>query len=107
MAETILEEASRLVDGDRMEDYGHPLDDFAATAEYWTTWIHHKYGIEVPLEAEDIGWMMSLLKHSREGNKKKRDNKVDVVGYVRTVEKVEEERERRAMGAKGSSAARS
>lgn len=93
--ESVLEEAQRLIHGDRNEAYGHPLDDFSATAAYWKTWVHHKYGIDVEFEAHDVGMMMSLLKHSREGNSKKRDNKVDIAGYVGTVEMCEDEENRR------------
>ena len=33
--ETILQEAQRLVYGDRQADYGHPHDDYARTARMW------------------------------------------------------------------------
>jgi len=35
LRETILEEASRLVDGPRISDYGHPAEDFSRTALMW------------------------------------------------------------------------
>lgn len=97
---SVLEEAAALTGGDRHTDYGHPLDDFNCTAQLWTAWLRHKYdhvGWEVPsLQPEDVGWLMSLLKHSREANRRKRDNLVDVCGYVRTVEMCHEEEDRRA-----------
>lgn len=93
--ESILEEANRLVSTDRQADYGHPIDDFSATASFWRTWIHHKYGVDVPLTAHDVPHMMVLLKESREANAHKRDNMVDAAGYLKTDELVYEEEERR------------
>lgn len=85
--ETVLEEAARLVDGDRLKSYGHPREDFQATAEFWRIWIMRKYGIDVPFEPHDFGMMLILTKVSREANAKKRDNIVDIPGYARTIEK--------------------
>src|SRR5205814_9133893 len=96
---TILEEAHGLIHGDRNQAYGHPLDDFTCTARLWSAWLQHKYnelGHDIPdLEAVDVPWLMSLLKHSRQANSEKRDNLVDAVGYLGTVEMVEEEVEKR------------
>jgi hypothetical protein len=98
--ETILEEAQRLIHGDRNQAYGHPLDDFGCTASLWTSYLKHKYnplGPDVPeLEPEDVGLMMVLLKISRQANAPKRDNLVDGCGYFGTVEMVLDEKARRA-----------
>lgn len=99
-SESILEEAQRLIHGDRNAAYGHPLDDFQCTADFWTSYLRHKYddlGPDVPeLEPEDVGMMMTLLKISRQANAEKRDNLVDGAGYLGTVEMVLAERDRRA-----------
>ena len=88
--ESILLEAERLTNGDRNEDYGHPLDDFTKTAVMWGVII----GADVT--AEHIALCMVALKISRELNKPKRDNLVDGAGYFNCLHKLHEERERRA-----------
>lgn len=95
MSETILEEAARITSADRNKDYGTPLDNHAATAAFWRLWFRRKYGIDVPVDAEDVCWCNVLQKISREANAKKRDNLVDVAGYVRNVELVQDERHTR------------
>lgn len=93
---TILEEATEAVDHDREAKYGHPLDDFTTQATYWRTHLAHKYGIDVPIEAEDVAVMMVQVKLAREAVRHGRDNLVDGAGYLRTLERVIEERRRRS-----------
>ena len=76
---SILIEAEGLVHGDRNADYGHPLDDFKRTAKIWGAIL----GIEVT--PEQVGLCMCGVKISRECNKSKRDNMVDLAGYAETV----------------------
>lgn len=80
--ETVLEEALRLVGGDRQESYGHPIFDFTRTAGLWTQVL----GKEVT--PQQVALCMILVKISREVNKHKRDNLVDIAGYARTLEMV-------------------
>lgn len=87
--ETILEEAQRLVHGDRQQDYGHPLDDFSKTAAMWSAILGCK------VTAEQVGLCMMTVKISRQLNRPKRDNLVDAAGYAATVQMVIEERGRR------------
>lgn len=88
---TVLEEADAVTRGDRNKDYGSPLGNHSNVAAYWRLWVERKYGIVVPFDAEDVCWMNILQKVSREGNARKRDNLVDVAGYVRNVEMVQDE----------------
>jgi hypothetical protein len=88
--ETILQEADRIVSHDRGNDYGHPLDDFSKTALMWSA----IFGIDV--QPEQVPLAMIAVKISRELNKPKRDNLVDVAGYAKTLDMVHEERARRA-----------
>lgn len=95
---SILQEAEGLVHGDRNADYGHPIDDFSCTAAMWRAYLARKHGVEVPLEAEDVGLMMVCVKLSREANHRKRDNLVDAAGYCETVNMIQQERTRRDGG---------
>lgn len=85
----ILEEANSLVNGARQGDYGHPIDDFTRTAAMWSAILGH------PVTAEQVGLCMCAVKISRQINKPKRDNLVDLAGYAATVDMVIEERKRR------------
>jgi hypothetical protein len=49
VSETILEEAQRLVHGDRGAAYGHPYDDYLCTAAFWRAAIRRRYGVDLPL----------------------------------------------------------
>ena len=56
--ETILQEAQRLVHGDRGVDYGHPLDDFNRTAAIWTAILGDKLKSGMKIEPEEVGLCM-------------------------------------------------
>ena len=84
LSETILAEAARLVDGIKQEDYGHPKKDFSRTAKLWSGY----FGFDVTMY--DVPMCLILMKVSRQKNLRKRDNPVDIAGYARTVEKLDE-----------------
>lgn len=89
--ESVLEEADRLVSGDRQAAYGHPLDDFTRTGRIMGAIL----GIpDVPPEL--VGLCMVGVKISREVNHPKRDNRVDGPGYFKCVDMIHDERKRRA-----------
>ena len=89
--ESVLQEADHLINGPRQGAYGHPLDDFTKTGRIWGAIL----GIpDVP--AEKVALCMTGVKISREVNLPKRDNRVDGAGYWGCLDKVVEERERRA-----------
>lgn len=93
--ETILQEAQRLVHGDRGEAYGHPLDDMGRTAGMLSFLLSDKLATGKTLDARDVAMMMVCVKLSRERNKPKRDNRVDGCGYFETLQMIMEETERR------------
>lgn len=82
--ENILEEANRLINGNRNDDYGHPYHDFSRSAKMWSAIIG------APVSASDVALCMMAVKMSREVNKPKRDNIVDIAGYAGCLEKVRE-----------------
>lgn len=93
--ETILEEAARLVIGNRRDSYGHPKDDFDRTGRMWgailSEWALKTQGKE-PIPAELVALCMIALKVSREVHTQKRDNLVDVCGYAYTCQLVYEKK---------------
>ena len=81
--ESILSEASRLVGGDRQEDYGHPAEDFGRTAKMWEAMLQPsvKDGV-LSIEPKLVAMCMIAVKLSREAHKTKRDSFVDIAGYA-------------------------
>lgn len=82
---TILEEAATLVAGPRQGDYGHPRDNFTRIASLWSAYLKHG------VSPEDVCVMMMLLKIAR--GLHKRDSLVDVAGYARCIEMIDEPKE--------------
>jgi len=87
--ESILFEAHNLVHGVRGEDYGHPYEDFSRTAKIWSAIL----GVDVT--PEQVALCMIGVKISRECNKPKRDNRIDIAGYAETLDMVVNYREHR------------
>jgi hypothetical protein len=91
LGETVLQEADRLVVDDRMLDYGHPLDNFTQTGRMWGALLNID-----DVSPELVAMMMVAVKLSRETNVPKRDNRVDGAGYLKCLDMVIDERDRRA-----------
>jgi hypothetical protein len=94
--ETILEEAQRLVHGDRGNAYGHPLDDFTKSALIMTAVLYDKLKPGVQVTAFDVPLIMEGVKISRETNAPKRDNRTDGAGYWETLDMAHQEADRRS-----------
>lgn len=97
--ESVLEEAQRLVHGNRQADYGHPIVDYKATGRIWGALIERwlvSLGFPLPPEGfPDVDprictLMMAGVKLSREAGKHKRDNNVDTAGYAECTEMIAE-----------------
>ena len=74
--ETVLQEADRLINGDRREAYGDVRQSFESVAVGWS----QIFGASVT--AEQVALAMVWLKVMREANAHKRDNLVDICGYA-------------------------
>lgn len=70
----MLDKAKRLTGGDRNEVYGPPYDNLTACANMWAAYLNNKWGClehaadgsyTVRIKAEDVAWMMNLLKMAR------------------------------------------
>ena len=91
--ESVAQEAHRVVNSDRAEAYGHPIFDMTRTADMLTAILRDKLRPGTRLEAEDVCQAMICVKQSRERNKPKRDNQVDIAGYALVAEKLKEWRD--------------
>lgn len=74
--ESILEEAQRLVHGDRGASYGHPKTDYLCTAAMQSAVTG------IPITYQQAILNMIVVKLSRESRKHKRDNLTDIAGYA-------------------------
>lgn len=80
-----LAEALEIVHGARQDAYGHPIEDFTRTGRIWGAILG------VPdIDPALVGLCMAGVKISREVNKPKHDNRVDMAGYVETVHLIRE-----------------
>ena len=85
--ETILEEAARIVEGTRNNEYGTPFVNHSRTASFWSVYL----GIDIT--PEQVCMLNILQKLSRSMNSITRDTLVDFAGYARNIEKIQDERE--------------
>lgn len=95
--ETILEEAGRLTSGDRNSAYGHPYYDYSCVAALWTAMLKHAGYLKLEagnqLPPDLCALMMCALKLVRlSQNLVHRDSLVDLAGYARLVEMIQEKR---------------
>lgn len=90
---SVLEEAQEIIHGERNESYGSPKEQHETVAAFFNIWIDRKYGPfdrERELDAEDVCWFNIFQKISREAWCRKRDNLVDIAGYVGNIEMMQE-----------------
>lgn len=86
MSETILQEAERIINGQRRADYGPVEDSFIDISARWTLELGDK--LKEPLTPFDVVHLMAQLKLSRAKNGFHRDSYVDIAGYVGLTEKL-------------------
>lgn len=80
MTESILQEAERIINGDRAEQYGDAAESFADIAKRWTIELEDR--LSSPVTALDVARMMTQLKMSRSRSTYHRDSYVDGAGYL-------------------------
>ena len=102
----ILDEARKIITGNRKDDYGTAEDSFKRIADYWNAYLCHKrdkvdasaHEEDLPYEflrgvyltAKDVAMMMVLFKIAREEHSHKHDNLTDMIGYTALANKMEE-----------------
>lgn len=97
MSENILNTADSLTSGDRNKIYGHFLDDYQCVAQIWSALLTRVLGMPITLTPEVCCLMMACgVKGSRlAGHIDHHDSLVDACGYLRGIQLIAEERERR------------
>ena len=79
----ILDEAKRIVCGERESQYGSPENNFNIAAELFSAYLRGRYNIQITLNALDTSMLLALLKISRiAGGRIKADNFIDLAGYA-------------------------
>lgn len=79
----ILNEARNIICSDRNRQYGEPEDNFAVIGELWSQYLRRAKDADIDLNGYDVGMLMALFKVGRlETGTPKRDNFVDLAGYV-------------------------
>lgn len=79
---SILEEAKKIVEGDRKEEYGDMSESFTRIARFWSAYLN------VRINSLDVAKMMILLKVSRAKNTNHRDSFIDIIGYVQCIDEL-------------------
>ena len=82
--ETVTQEADRIVSGQRQSDYGHPRDNWGQTAALWSAILGHT------VTPQQAVLCMIAAKVSRESRNPKRDNRVDIAGYAKVLDMLED-----------------
>jgi hypothetical protein len=82
----ILSEAARVVDGNRRNDYGTPLENHKRTAQLWSAYLGRV------LLPEDVCMLNILQKISRGMNTITHDTLVDIAGYARNIQIIKQEK---------------
>ena len=82
--ESILQEADRIVNGDRQADYSDPVENFNHIAAIASVILNKE------LTPEDCAVVLMAVKLARENFKHKRDNLVDLAGYTEILHRIKE-----------------
>lgn len=76
-SDSVLQEAQRIIHGDRRQQYGHPKLNFARIAKLWAATLEID-----SVTPEQVALCLMQLKVARLINNVDRDGMVDVAGYV-------------------------
>lgn len=89
---SILQEADKIVNGDRQADYSDPVENFTHIAEIASAILRED------ITASDCCVVMMAVKIAREQYKHKRDNLVDLAGYTEILYRINEAEISQQMG---------
>ena len=84
ICQKILQEAEKLVAGDRQEDYGDKLTNHQNIAALWSIFLRKK------LTAHDVAMCMALVKVARLMHAHKTDSYIDLAAYAAIAAEIHE-----------------
>tara|TARA_R110001583_G_scaffold35846_1_gene118730 strand:- start:772 stop:1134 length:363 start_codon:yes stop_codon:yes gene_type:complete len=76
ISQELLEEATKLIGGDRQTDYGDKLKNHQNIADFWSIFLKKK------ISAHDVAICMALVKVARLMNQHKKDSYIDMAAYA-------------------------
>ena len=88
--ERIYTDASNTINGERQDMYGAPEDSFNTIGLLWSIYLESRHDVILDINPEDVAFMMVQYKMAREMNQHKRDNLVDMVGYLGILDDIRE-----------------
>lgn len=91
---SILQEALEVSGASRQRDYGHPITNHQRIADMWSVVLGNKLTKEIT--PREVALMMICVKLAREVNTPKRDNLVDIAGYVNCIDLIDQKQEQNA-----------
>ena len=62
--------------------YGEKRQNHACTADLWSAFLTRRFGVAISLTARDVCLINALQKISRDANRPKADNLIDLAGYA-------------------------
>jgi len=80
---SVLNEANKIVNGERANTYGGPEDSFRTIAGLWEAYLNKPGNTFAPISPADVASMLALLKIARlKTSPNHRDSWVDLAGYA-------------------------
>ena len=83
ISQDLLDEAKKLICGDRQEDYGDKLKNHQNIADFWSVFL------EKEITAHDVAICMALVKVARLMNQHKKDSYLDMAAYAAIAGEIE------------------
>ena len=83
ISQDLLDEAKKLIGGDRQEDYGDKLKNHQNIADFWSVFLQKK------ITAHDVAICMALVKVARLMNQHKKDSYIDMAAYAAIAGEIE------------------
>lgn len=78
----ILKRAAEVTGGERQDSYGPVKDNLSNIADLWQVYLTQRNNCLVEVSAQDVAWMMTMLKAARALGGYHEDNYVDAAAYA-------------------------